>query len=123
MCAVDGMASVCGLAGAGGFFAGVYADENFPCGMSFGGAGGRRLWQRPRRGHILSPKYLFAFIAQRVALRNALEGGVLCAVESLAAARDRREAVLIGAGAAAERWQPLSRRPAGARLRAASRQG
>ena len=46
--------------------------------MSFGGAGGRRLWQRPRRGHILSPKYLFAFIAQRVALRNALEGGGRC---------------------------------------------
>lgn len=75
MCAVDGMIAVCGLAGAGGFFAGVYAAENFPCGMSFGGAGGRRLWQRLRRGHILSPKYLFAFIAQRVALRNALESG------------------------------------------------
>ena len=60
------------------FFAGVYAAENFPCGMSFGGAGGRRLWQRPRRGHILSPKYLFAFIAQRGALRNVLEGGGRC---------------------------------------------
>ena len=69
--AVDGMTAVCGLAG-------VYADENFPCGMSFGGAGGRRLWRRPRRGHILTPKYLFAFIAQRGALRNALEGGGRC---------------------------------------------
>ena len=49
--------------------------------------------------------------------------GTLCAVESLAAARDGRKAVLISAGAAAERCQPLSRRPAGARLHAASRPG
>ena len=68
--AVDGMTAVCGLAGAGGFFCG--------CIRSATAAIPRRRWRRPRRGHILTPKYLFAFIAQRGALRNALEGGGRC---------------------------------------------
>ena len=103
MFAVDGIVAVSGLAGAGGFFAGVYAAENSSAvcrsaGRADGGYGSGRGGgiYCLRNTSLLSSRRGWRF-------GMPLRAGVLCAVESLAAARDGRKAVLIGAGAAAER--------------------